>query len=294
MQIIAKIASKSRHIKYQDVKLWLLIITTGLAAIHSMLIWRLTDDIDRLSITILIWGVILFILWERRKQLNLNSGFVSSFIGFIIIGFVISKGLTILPFDQPFLRILPLGAFCGMVLIGSGFKGITQYWREFVLTLLIVIPDGVLEDLFEKLPAISLFTAKYATWLLWYLGFEVSRQGVNIIMPTGAVEVYPGCSGLTAMILILKLIIIYLIVFPANLFKTILLPILGVSIAFFINGFRVALMAVLVAYSKPSWFDYWHTGGGSQIFSVISIAIFALFCNLLIRPYETNKQPLNR
>jgi len=45
-----------------------------------------------------------------------------------------------------------------------------------------------------------------------------------------------------------------------------LFPIVAVLVAFVVNGVRVALMAILVAYSSQEAFEYWHTGTGSEIF----------------------------
>jgi exosortase/archaeosortase family protein len=66
----------------------------------------------------------------------------------------------------------------------------------------------------------------------------------------------------------------------------ILVPIVAVSLAFIVNGIRVAVMAVLSASSNEKAFDYWHLGEGSLIFSLLSVLSFGLFCLFLLRQQE--------
>jgi cyanoexosortase A len=285
-QISKAIVNYLPEFNIQDIRFWLLSIVSGLATIHVTLVWQLTKSSDRLSITILIWSAILFLLWERRKKLRLKSEIIPSLLGCFLIVIFIFRSTFLLFFDQPFLRILPLVIFLSTALIASGIKELSQYWRELILISLLVFPEGIFLDFLERLPAIDIFTAKYATLLLWYSGFEVSRQGVIISLPTGAVEVYPGCSGLTAMVLLLKLTIVYLIIFPASFFKAVLLATASIVTVLLVNGFRIALLAVLVTHSNPFWFNYWHNGGGSQLFSVFSIIIFMSFCSFLTKSHE--------
>jgi len=146
-------------------------------------------------------------------------------------------------------------------------------------------------DSLATLIDISIFTAKFATFVLWYTGFAVSRQGFHISLPEGGVEVYPGCSGLENIIHLLKLTLLFLVIFPPNKWiNKILVPLVAIFIAFVVNGVRVALLAVLVASSKQQAFDYWHLGEGSLIFSMFSVFIFGLFCLFLLQQEKAENQ----
>jgi len=81
-----------------------------------------------------------------------------------------------------------------------------------------------------------------------------------------------------------------LVMFPLDWKKKIIVPITAVLIGFSVNGVRVALMAILVAYSTSENFEYWHKGDGSQIFSLISALLLGLFCFLLLRLDESKQQ----
>jgi exosortase/archaeosortase family protein len=77
--------------------------------------------------------------------------------------------------------------------------------------------------------------------------------------------------------------------FPTTLSKKILTPVMAVFLAFIVNGFRVALMAVL-AHSNEAAFKYWHEGDGSLIFSMLAVLIFGFFCHFLLLRNESENQ----
>lgn len=266
-------------------RFWLLGLAVGLGILNLNLAWHL-EDIDRLSINLLAWACILLMVWNKRDSLHIQSSFVSSILGTILVSLVLFKSLTIFWFESGIIRILLLGSFLGIALIASGIKGLRQYKQEFIILAVLLIPEGLISSLIEGIVNVSLLTAKLGTLILWYSGFEVTRQGVYINLASGSVEVYPGCSGLSAMVLLLRLSVIYLIVFKINSFKAVLAPIAGILIAYLVNGFRVALMAFLVAFSNRDAFEYWHLGNGSQIFAFMSVLIFGLFCSFILTPND--------
>lgn len=269
----------------QNKRFWLLGLAVGLSILNLNLTWHL-EDADRLSISLLAWCSILFIVWSKRESLQTKSGFTSKILGTLLICLVLFKSLTVFWFESGLIRILLIGSIVGIALVTSGIKGLDQYKQEFLILLVLLIPEGLISSFIENAVSINLFTAKLGTLILWYSGFEVTRQGLHIILPSGSVEVYAGCSGLSAMILLLRLSIIYLIIFRIRSVKAILAPFAGILIAYLVNGFRVALMAILVAFSNRDAFEYWHLGTGSQIFSFTSVLIFGLFCSFLVSPND--------
>ncbi|MEB3336721.1 MAG: cyanoexosortase A [Leptolyngbyaceae bacterium] len=262
-------------------KVWFLGIIVSLISLHLSLTWSLTKDADRLSISVLVWAAVIYLLWNKRSHLNVQSEAISSFFGLLLTALVLVKSVSVFWFESDFLRILPLVAALGVGLLASGIRGLKQYGQEFLIISLLAIPDGLLLGPIEKIFQVSLITAKFSGLILWYLGFEISRQGVVLILPTGAVEVNPGCNGLNTMFLLFRLSIIFLIMFPFNSFKRFFLPLIAVLLAFMINSVRVGLLALLVSYSNLEAFEYWHLGTGSQIFAMIAVIAFAWVCSLL-------------
>lgn len=258
-------------------KFWFLGIATGLIAIHLTLTSR-ANDASLLGTSALFWVAVWSLLWSRRNDLSLDSGVFSSFWGNLLIALVLLKSIFVSGYD-PFLRISPLISALGVALLASSFKGLKQYWRELLILCFLAPSPGTLSLLIDT----STFTAQFATAILWYLGFEVSRQGVYVTLPTGSIEVYPGCSGIESMLHLLGLAVLFLVMFPTNWLEKILVPIVAILVAFVVNGVRVALMAVLAASSNPQALEYWHKGDGSLLFSMISVVILGLFCLFLLR-----------
>ena len=246
-------------------------IGIGLVSLHLYLS-ELFSKAGSISHNSLFWLVVLFSLWEKRDKLQLKSDRISSFVGTLLLSLVLYKSLHLFT-DDFFLRISPLLSLIGWGLLASGIKGIKQYSKELFLLLFLAIPWE-----FIYVFDVSQLTAKFSTFILWALGFAVTRQGVWIIMPTGSVEVYNGCSGVRTILQLLGLSWILLALIPMTWKQKIWLPIASILLGFTINGMRIALMAVLVALSNSEGFKYWHTGNGSLIFSGISVLMFMTVC----------------
>ncbi|MEG4506746.1 cyanoexosortase A [Microcoleus sp. F6_B4] len=259
-----------KHI--QEPKYWLLGIASGLIALHLTLTSR-TNDTDLFGTMLLFWGVVAFLIWERHESLNFESGIFASFFGSSLIALILIKSSSISGYDF-FIRATPFLSGISLALLASGTKGLKQYWQELLILAYTAIPPGLIGVFVD----VALLTAKFSAFLLHYLGFEVVRKGVFLILEKGSVEVYHGCSGVNAMLQLLGLALVFLLMFPTTKGQKIVLPFVAIITAFLVNAARVALLAVLVSLSQPEAFKYWHEGNGSVIFSMIAVFIFGLFC----------------
>jgi cyanoexosortase A len=281
---------KSIHLtsvsRLKNAQFWLLAIAAGLIAIHITLTWK-SDNGSLLGNSLLFWIAISSIIWEKRDSLNLESGVFSSFFGLSIVGILLLKSASLTSFGG-FLFLFPFIVAVAIALIASGFRGLKQYKGELLVLFLIYAPKLLPSFLINH---ITLLTAKFATFILWYTGFEVTRSGVYVYLPTGSIEVALGCSGIQIVFQQLGLAIIFLLMFPLNRQQKILAPIVAATLGFVVNGIRVALMGVIVAKGSQEAFEYWHDGDGSLIFSMIAVILFGLFCWFLLNINETkNKQ----
>ncbi|MBD0361998.1 MAG: cyanoexosortase A [Coleofasciculus sp. C3-bin4] len=268
----------------KELKFWLLAIAAGLIILHLHLTWR-SGDTGLLSTSFLFWVAVSSLLWKKRETLNLESELFSSFFGISLITLVLIKGMHLSSHDS-FLCISPFISALGLGLVASGVKGLKQYWQELLLLGFLAIAQGWLFLFID----ISILTAQFAAFVLWLLGFEVTRQGVLVSLPAGAIEVYSGCSGLSVIFQLLGFALFFLMIFPTTSVKKILVLVVAVLVGFIVNGVRVALMAVLVALSQQEAFEYWHQGDGSLIFSMIGVLLFGLFCHFLLLQSASEKQ----
>lgn len=268
----------------QTSNFWLLGITSGLMAIHLTLTWS-AEDSSLWGIGALFWMAVGSMLWSKRESLNLESSAIASTLGMILVALVLVKSIFISGYD-PFLRVFPVISGLGIALLASGLRGLKQYWQELLILCFIAPSPGLLSLVID----ISVLTAQFATAVLWYAGFDVSRQGVYVAVPSGVVEVYSGCSGIETMLQLLGLTLVFLVMFPTNKIAKIVVPVVAVSIAFVVNGIRVALLAVLSAPNNQQAFEYWHKGDGSLVFSTTAVLIFGLFCLFLLRQNQSDDE----
>lgn len=263
-------------------KFLLLGIAVGCIAIHLNITGQ-SGNTDLLINSFIFCGAACSLVWEKRHTLSLKTEVFSTFLGVILIVAVLSNSTS--P-GINFLYVSPLISATGISLLASGLKGLKQYRSELIILFFLGVPHATVFWLVD----LSEVTARFAASLLWYLGFEVSRSGVNIVLNTGVVEVYPGCSGMKNILDLLGLAVLVLVMFPTDWRRKILLPVMAIFLAFIVNGVRVALMTYLVAYSNREAFDYWHQGDGSLTFSMISVLIFGLFCFFLLRLNESGNR----
>jgi cyanoexosortase A len=254
----------------------LLAISTALTAIHLQLIWRSGHHGQFLEAALICWAATWFLVWRKHDRLKFESTIAASSIGLFCVAWILLRSLAVSEYDS-FLRFAPLVSGLGVALLASGFA-LKQYWREFIVLAWMTIPTTTLLAQLD----ISQLTADMSGSLLWYTGFRVVQEGVLLHMPTGSVEVYPGCSGIQLIWQHLSLGAMFILLFPIGFVRSLIVPIAGMLIAFIVNCIRVALMAILVAQNQREAFDYWHLGTGSLIFSMISVALFGLLCYFLL------------
>ncbi|MBF2067341.1 MAG: cyanoexosortase A [Calothrix sp. C42_A2020_038] len=265
------------NIQFKCPEFWLLATAVGCIAIHLTLVWKV-DSSNLLSISLLFWASVSCLIWERRTSLYLHSGIISSLVGLLILILLLVKVASMSVYGN-FLCFLPPLFGISLALLSSGFQGLKQYRKEFLVLFafcIISILPGISTD-------ISPLTAKFAAFVLWYSGSEVVRSGENIYLQTGSVEVYQGCSGIELICQMLGIGILFLSLFPLKLWQKILVPTVSAIIGFIVNGMRVVLMANLVASNQKELFDYWHVGDGSLIFSFIAVLILGLLCWFILR-----------
>jgi cyanoexosortase A len=273
-----KINSLAEIKPLENTQFWLLAIAGSLTAVYVSLYMRLDGNLSQVTISLLGLGAVFSLLAEKRQTLKFESDIFSSLLGILLIAFALLRSNYVTTVDS-FVEFTPFVVFLGLALLASGIKGLRQYWLELLIIFAFNLPVRYLAQRLD----ISIFTAKFSFAFLSYLGLPVVRQGVNIIMPTGAVEVYPGCSGMETISQLVKLAILFIIMFPTSNAKRIIVPIVAIAIAFFVNALRVALMAYLVAKSSPEAFHYWHTGTGSEIFFLGCTILFGGFCYLITK-----------
>ncbi|MCC5629103.1 cyanoexosortase A [Nostoc sphaeroides CHAB 2801] len=279
-----KIYSIAKSLK--NAEFWLLGIGSSLIAINLTTVLR-HEKFTSAYISFLFFLTIYFLVQEKRHNLNLESEIFSSCLGTLVIVLVFIN--STFQINIGILSILPpLMSGFGVALLASGYQGLKQYRKELLILVFLTIRSFLV--LLPYQIDISLLAAKLSTALLWYTGFQVNRSGVMINLPTGSIEVYPGCAGIDIIIDLLSLAVLFIFLFNLSLQQKIIVPIVAATLGFIVNGFRVALMAIFVAQGNKQAFYYWHQGDGSLIFSMIATLFFGCFCWFLLSRNERENQ----
>ena len=268
---------------------WFAALGISLGGLNLSLAWLHTGNADLVLIMALFWAVVGIFLWNRRHHLQFRSDLYSMGAGLLLLFWALYKSIVMTDYDA-FLRIQPFIFLLGLGLITSGAKRLGAYRQALGLFLVLALPEGLLAQLIEQLIDVSLIAARSTTALLWYVGFDVTRAGTTVTLPHGSIEVYRGCSGLKVTLELLRLSLMFLMIFPTNSLGKVGVPIVAMSLAYGINVLRIALMAVLAAAGQEGAFQYWHEGDGSNIFPIISMLLFALFCIMIIRAHEARSR----
>ncbi len=285
--------------RLQKAEFWLCSTVAALVAVHLTLLGRVDNpDLSEelFATSLLLWVAVGFLVWERRQTLRLQSGAIASLIGGgLLLALLLLS--TSLPASGSFFRSFPFVAVLGLGLLASGLRGLVQYWKELVIFGLL--PLNPLFRLGLELINLPKLTAQAATFMLWYSGFDIKREGLSLLLPTGRVDVYGACSGVHNMLQMFYIAVLFVMMFPLrSVLQQVFCVGLAVLIGFTVNAARVALMAVLVAFSQKSAFEYWHTGNGSLIFAAIAVGLFGAigwFCFLRPpSPISDAETPSNR
>jgi cyanoexosortase A len=240
-----------------------------LAFIHLALDLYLGKQ-SHLLMSMLVWGSVFSLLWDKKADFSLPSSKVSMFLGFTIL-----SALLVVSIARPGEKIVgffPLVAFVSWILIFVNTAQLSSYLREFSILFVFGLPKLVSETAFGLAP----LTAKFSAFLLHYaVNFPVKLvNDIYIQVPNGGVEVVPACSGISLMLHMLSISVIFLCLFPAQKWHFILLPLIAILLGFGLNGVRVAVLAALSRPESSHAFEYWHSANGASLFVLLALLLY--------------------
>lgn len=272
----------------QDAKMWLFLGAANLALWHGVLNNRVGNN-DIIT-TSFFWLVALFLLWKKRDSIKFSNKLLPKIIGFLLLGWVLYRGVFVFWFENYLIQLLPLPSLLALALISSGWGGLKSYFRPFLALFAYSLLGSLFELFLKSHPAgfnIAILTAQVSSFVLHYLGFDVMQREVYIALINNGVgvEVIYYCTGgpLIALMLQLSLALILIVPFSWRLIGALLFYVFGMG--FLLGCIRVIILATLVG--EPA-FHYWHGPQGNQIFSLIAFAVWMVAVNF-IYDYHQNK-----
>jgi len=173
------------------------------------------------------------------------------------------------------LQVIALAFFCKPIRL------VAVFWQQ--LLILSLVPLSLLGRRFYPEGAFSIITARMAQAWLNILGFDATNVGrVVTINQQASVTVAGPCTGYEQMSQVMAIAVIFLLAFPLRKgHHQALILLIAPLIAILCNTFRIALLNVMV-YSEEAgesgdhwWFDFFHDGEGSLIFSLMAVFLFS-------------------
>jgi cyanoexosortase A len=225
---------------------------------------------SHLLMSLLVWSSVFSLLWDKKANLSPSSSKVSTFVGFTIL-----SALLVVSVAHPGEKIIgffPLVAFVSWILIFVNTAQLSSYLKEFSILFIFGLPKLVPETAFGLAP----LTAQFSTFLLHYAVNSPAKlvNDIHIQVPNGGVEVVPACSGVSLMLHMLSIAVIFLCLFPAKKWDFILLPLIAAGLGFVLNGVRVAVLAALSRPESSHSFEYWHSANGASLFVLLALLLY--------------------
>jgi cyanoexosortase A len=252
----------------------------GLIYLHLLLTWKFTNNPDQLLLSLIFWGAIVRLIWQKRASLKIQGSWFSGTIGCLLMGLLLSKSISLFPSESEFIRLFPGFAGLALALITTGWK-LSIYRREFAILVLLILPPGLLGRILELAVGSSIqkVIAQSAAFVMHYFGVSLISQDITIFFKTGALKIEYACTGIPIWILLVQLSSLIIISLRLRHTEIINMLIMATGLTWALATIRVVIMAAVM--TQPASFDYWHGTAGGQIFSTIAIVLFALCCQRL-------------
>jgi cyanosortase A-associated protein len=174
--------------------------------------------------------------------------------------------------------VLCVMSVIGYIILISDFKGLKKVKNELLFLVLASILITFFSKIFiaiqdsSKHNFLTDTSAKFASFFLWYLGFNPMNQGSLIEVNGGIVDVNFGCTGWSLFMVLMQLSCCVLFVFRSSLKNPFFLFIISFFISFILSIIRIIIMALVV--KDKVVFYYWHHGQGSTLFTSASMILF--------------------
>lgn len=250
-------------------------LLAGLLAMYLLLLSMLTQPPDEMLNVVLVLGGALLVLHAPPAGWQPRPGRIGRWVGVALLVAVLWLGQRLMGIDF-ISSLLPLLAGMGLVLLAAPVSQLRPFLPS--LSVLALLPVIRAVGSLTPLGPLSVATAWLSEQLLTLCGYTAVQFGNSVGLKGGGVTVSGACAGLSILLQLLLVAVIFAMAFPMrhrwqNGLMIMVAPLMGMVV----NGMRITLLALLITSSLPNkqwWFDFFHEHWGSLVFSGLGMQLF--------------------
>jgi cyanoexosortase A len=249
-----------------------------LAAIFALFLLQLsllTKWPDVALNMVLVMGGAVLVLNSPSAGWQPRPGRIGRWVGVALLVVLLWFGQRLMSSDF-FSSLLPLLAGIALALLAAPASKLRPFLKSLCVLALLPVVSAV--STLTPLGPLSVATAWLTKQMLSICGYTAVQLGTLVKTQGGGVIVSGACAGLSILLQLLLVAVIFALAFPMrhrwqNGLMIVMAPLLGIVV----NGMRITLLALFVTSSLPNkmwWFEFFHEQWGSLLFSGVGMQLF--------------------
>jgi cyanoexosortase A len=254
-------------------ELWGLL--AAIFALYLLQLSLLTQMPDVALNLMLVMGGAVLVLNSPPAGWQPRPGRIGRWVGVALLVVMLWFGQRLMSSDL-ISSLLPLLAGIALALLAAPASKLRPFLKSFCVLALLPVVSAV--NTLTPLGPLSVATAWLAKQMLSICGYTAVQLGTLVKLQGGGVIVSGACAGLSILLQLLLVAVIFALAFPMrhrwqNGLLIVVAPLLGMVV----NGMRITLLALFVTSSLPNrqwWFEFFHDHWGSLLFSGVGMQLF--------------------
>jgi exosortase B len=271
---------------------WLIAIA-GLLAMYGPTFWDLFHGLwagDQQGHGPIVLAISIWLLWKKREELNglqIQSKPITGWflLAFGLVLYLVGRSQNILIFEVGSIVFVT----ASMLLLLSGSAALKLMWFAlFFMAFMVPLPGLFVDALTQPMKMAVSYVAEF---ILYHLGYPISRSGVILQIGQYQLLVADACAGLNTLFTLEALGLLYLnLVRHQSVMRNILLATFIVPISFTANVIRVMVLTLITYhFGDAAGQGFLHGFAGMVLFIAALTLIIA--SDGLLRMIVPNKQP---
>lgn len=234
-------------------------------------------------------------LWQRREELR---DYVAAVDDKLIGYSLLLCGAVALPLCRESVSLQSVVLM--LMLVGAAWSTFgAKFFKRFTFPAVLIIASAYpnyaflvakVWDAFSSPFVLENLMAKMGSIALNIISLPAVAEARWILLPDGAVEVGPACSGFNMAVQIAGFSLLLGLILNQHWQRILLVVGLGILLALILNVPRIMLLAIAAVYWGQESFDFWHGHWGGQIFSLLLFTVYYYISMAIYRDRSNHKE----